>query len=76
MRIGSRSTSALRGPTAASDCERLTEAVYKALEAGGRMEDRRDLTFMFEDVDSAAGVARDPYGVYRGLCGYLIREVP
>ena len=55
------------------EAERLDGAVLEAFRAGGRMERRRDLSFLYEDAD-AAGQASGAYGVYRALSGYLVRE--
>ena len=55
--------------------EMLAEKVLIAFRQGGRMERRRDLSFLYDDADAApAGGSREAYGVYRALSGYLIRE--
>ena len=56
--------------------ERLAGIVLDAFrKAGGRMERRRDLSFLYDEADtSAAGGVGEAYGVYRALSGYLIRE--
>ena len=53
--------------------EMLAERVLEAFREGGRMERRRDLSFLYDDADAAGNVG-EAYGVYRALSGYLIRE--
>ena len=55
------------------EAERLAETVLRAFRAGGRMEIRRDLSFLYDTADASVD-AQGPYGVYRAMSGYLIRE--
>ena len=57
------------------DCEKLMEKVLETFRSSPRLERTRDLSFMYEDAEGAqAGTVRDPYGVFRGVRGFLIRE--
>ena len=55
------------------EAEKLAETVLRTFQAGGRMERRRDLSFLYETADAAID-AQGAYGVYRAMSGYLIRE--
>ena len=56
------------------ECEELSNKLHGILQSSPRLLDRQTLYYSFDDADSSAGSVKDPFGVYRGISFYTIKE--